>query len=641
MPLTKLQFRPGVNRETTSYTNEGGWFNSDKVRFRFGLPEKIGGWQKNGDNSFLGIARSLHTWVNLSGTKLTGVGTSLKLYINQGGEFYDVTPLRSTTAAGDVTFSATNGSSVITVTDANHGAAQNDFVTFSGAASLGGNITANVLNQEYQITEIVDTNSYKISARAASTTIKSITVDGQISASAVTANSSDTGNGGSSVVGKYQINTGLTNVVTGTGWGAGTWGGGTWGTASALTVVNTLRIWTQDNFGEDLLSCVRDGGIFFWDTSADALGTDRVTALASLTNADAETPTIAKQVLVSDRDRHVIVFGCDGETSIGTQDPLLIRFSSQESLTTWKAETTNTAGELRISSGSEIITAVETKSQILVFTDVSVHSMQFLGPPFTFGVSQISENTTIMGPMAAKAVDDAVFWMGFEDFYLYNGQVQKLPCTVRSYVFNDFNSNQSEKVTAALNSSHSEVWWFYPSSSSTEIDRYVIYNYEERVWYFGTLPRTVWLDRGVNNFPLAASTDGYLYDHENGLNDGSTNPPTPMTSFIESSQLSIGEGNNFVFLSRLIPDITFDGSVTNGPSADFTLQARNFPGGQYLQTNDSEVVQSATTPVEQFTEQAFVRLRGRSFALKVQSDSIDMQWRLGTARVDARQDGRR
>ena len=641
MPLTKLQFRPGVNRETTSYTNEGGWFNSDKVRFRFGLPEKIGGWQKNGENSFLGTARSLHTWVNLVGTKLTGVGTSLKLYINQGGEFYDVTPLRSTTAAGDVTFSATNGSSVITVTDTSHGAAQNDFVTFSGAASLGGNVTANVLNQEYQITEIVDANSYKISARAASTTIKSITVDGQINASAVTANSSDTGNGGSSVVGKYQINTGLTNVVTGTGWGAGTWGGGTWGTASALTVVNTLRIWTQDNFGEDLLSCVRDGGIFFWDTSADTLGTDRVTALASITNADAETPTIAKQVLVSDRDRHVIVFGCDGETSIGTQDPLLIRFSSQESLTTWKAETTNTAGELRISSGSEIITAVETKSQILVFTDVSVHSMQFLGPPFTFGVSQISENTTIMGPMAAKAVDDAVFWMGFEDFYVYNGQVQKLPCTVRSYVFNDFNSSQSEKVTAALNSSNSEVWWFYPSASSTEIDRYVIYNYEERVWYFGTLPRTVWLDRGVNNFPLAASTDGYLYDHENGLNDGSTNPPTPMTSFIESSQLSIGEGNDFVFLSRLIPDITFDGSVTNGPSADFTLQARNFPGGQYLQTNDSEVVQSATTPVEQFTEQAFVRLRGRSFALKVQSNSVDMQWRLGTARVDARQDGRR
>ena len=641
MPLTKLQFRPGVNRETTSYTNEGGWFNSDKVRFRFGLPEKIGGWQKNGENSFLGTARSLHTWVNLVGTKLTGVGTILKLYINQGGEFYDVTPLRSTTAAGDVTFSATNGSSVITVTDTSHGAAQNDFVTFSGAASLGGNITANVLNQEYQITEIVDANSYKISARAASTTIKSITVDGQISASAVTANSSDTGNGGSSVVGKYQINTGLTNVVTGTGWGAGTWGGGTWGTASALTVVNTLRIWTQDNFGEDLLSCVRDGGIFFWDTSADVLGTDRVTALASLAGADAETPTIAKQVLVSDRDRHVIVFGCDGETSIGTQDPLLIRFSSQESLTTWKAETTNTAGELRISSGSEIITAVETKSQILVFTDVSVHSLQFLGPPFTFGVSQISENTTIMGPMSAKAVDDAVFWMGFEDFYVYNGQVQKLPCTVRSYVFNDFNSNQSEKVTAALNSSNSEVWWFYPSSSSTEIDRYVIYNYEERVWYFGTLPRTVWLDRGVNNFPLAASTDGYLYDHENGLNDGSTNPPTPMTSFIESSQLSIGEGNDFVFLSRLIPDITFDGSVTNGPSADFTLQARNFPGGQYLQTKDSEVVQSATTPVEQFTEQAFVRLRGRSFALKVQSNSVDMQWRLGTARVDARQDGRR
>lgn len=641
MPLTKLQFRPGVNRETTSYSNEGGWFNSDKVRFRFGMPEKIGGWQRDSDNSFLGTARSLHTWVTLGGTTLTGVGTSLKFYINQGGEFYDATPIRATTAAGDVTFAATNGSAVLTVSDTSHGAAQGDFVTFSGAASLGGNITANVLNQEYEITEVVNNDSYKVSARAAGTSIKDITVDGQLSPTPVLANSSDTGNGGSSVVGAYQINVGLSNVVVGTGWGAGTWGRGTWGSGTTLTTVNTLRIWTQDNFGEDLLLNARDGGIFLWDTSADTLGSSRATALSSLAGADAETPTVAKQVLVSDRDRHVIVFGCDPETAIGTQDPLLIRFSSQESLTTWKSEVTNTAGDLRISSGSEIVTAVETKSQILVFTDVSVHSMQFLGPPFTFGINQIAENTTIIGPMAAKAVDDAVFWMGFEEFYFYAGQVQKLPCSVRSYVFNDFNKEQAEKVRAALNSSDSEVWWFYPSADATEIDRYVVYNYEEKVWYFGTLNRTAWLDRGVNRFPLAASTDGYLYQHENGLNDGSTNPPTPITSFIESSQLSIGEGNNFVFLNRLIPDITFDGSVSNGPSADFTLQARNFPGGQYLQSKDSEVVQSATTPVEQFTEQTFVRLRGRSFALKVQSDTIDMQWRLGTPRVDARQDGRR
>ena len=641
MPLTKLQFRPGVNRETTSYTNEGGWFNVDKVRFRFGLPEKIGGWVKYSAYSFLGICRALHTWVTLGGSKLLGVGTSLKYYINEGGQFYDVTPIRVTTAAGDVTFAATNGSAVLVVSDTAHGAVVNDFVTFSGAVSLGGNITAAVLNQEYQITEIVNDNSYKVSARAAGTSIQSITVDGQIVGSAVLANGSDTGNGGGSTVGAYQINTGLTISVAGTGWGAGTWGRGTWGSGITNTVTTELRVYSHDNFGEDLLFNVRDGGIYYWDTSTKNLGTDRAVPIDSLAAADAGTPTIAKQVLVSDTDRHVIVFGCDAQDAIGTQDPLLIRFSSQESLTTWTAEANNTAGDLRVGAGSEIVTAIETRQQILVFTDVSLHAMQFLGPPFTFGIDQISENITIAGPLAAKAVDDLVFWMGVEEFYIYSGQVQKLPCSVRSFVFNDFNMEQKSLVTAALNSSFSEIWWFYPSADSTEIDKYVIYNYEEKVWYFGNLVRTFWLDRGVNDFPVAAGTDGYLFNHENGLNDGSTNPASPISSFIESSQLSLGDGEDFVFLTRLIPDITFDASTDAAASVNFTLQTRNFPGGNYLQTNAAAVTQTATTPVEQFTTEAFIRLRGRAFAVKIDSSMADVQWRLGSPRVDVRPDGRR
>jgi hypothetical protein len=606
MPLTKLQFRPGVNRETTSYTNEGGWFDSDKVRFRAGLPEKIGGWVKTSIYSFLGICRALHTWVTLGGSRLTGVGTSEKYYINEGGQYYDITPLRVTTAAGDVTFTALNGSAVLTVTDAAHGAVVNDFVTFSGAVSLGGNITAAVLNQEYQITEIVDDSNYKVQARVAGTSIQSITVDGQLSPTLVLADGSDTGNGGASVVGAYQINTGLTLAVAGTGWGAGTWGRSTWGSGITSTVTNELRVYTQDNFGEDLIFNVRDGNIYYWDVSAYALGTDRAVALSTL-GTDATTPTVAKQVLVSDRDRHVIAFGCDSETNPGVQDPLLIRFSSQESLTTWTATVENTAGDLRVGVGSEIVCAVETRQQILVFTDVSLHAMQFLGPPFTFGIDQISENITIAGPLAAKAVDDMVFWMGVEEFYIYTGQVQKLPCSVRSYIFNDFNLEQKELVTSALNSSFGEVWWFYPSSASTEIDKYVIYNYEEKVWSYGSLVRTFWLDRGVNDYPMAAGTDGYLYNQEFGLNDGSTSPASPITSFIESSQLSIGEGNDFVFLTRLIPDVTFDASTDAAASLNMTLQSRNFPGGNYLQTNASAVTQTATTPVEQFTTEAFVQ----------------------------------
>lgn len=640
MPLAKLQFRPGINKEATSYSNEGGWSDSDKVRFHYGYPEKIGGWVRQSNFSFLQPCRSLHTYVTLDGSNLVSVGTRYKFYINEGGFYYDITPIRTTTSAGDVTFAAVNGSSTITVSDTAHGAATGDFVTFSGAVSLGGQITADVLNQEYQVNVLTE-NTYTVEARTAGTSITSITANGVLNPVLVTADGSDTGNGGASVVGAYQINTGLGVSVTGTGWGSGVWGRSTWGSSAAATVTNRLRLWGVDNFGEDLLFNVRDGGIYYWDTSADDLTTDRATALSDLPGADATTPTIAKQVLVSDRDRHVIAFGCDAQDNIGVQDPLLIRFSSQESLTTWTAEVTNTAGDLRVGSGSEIITAVETRNQILVFTDISLHGMQYLGPPFTFGIAQIADNITIAGPNAVTAVDDKVFWMGLGDFYIYTGQTQKVPCSVRSYIFDNFNTGQAELVTCALNSTFSEIWWFYPSKSSNENDSYVIYNYVDNTWAVGTMVRTAWHDRGLQTYPIAASTDGYLYLHENGQNDGSTNPVSPITSYIESSQISLADGNQFVFLSRLIPDLTFEDSISDDPTVDFTLQARNFPGGQYLQSKDSEVVQTATTPVEQFTEQAFVRLRGRSFSLKVESDTTNTQWRLGTPRVDIRPDGRR
>jgi len=629
MPLQRLQFRPGLNRETTSYTNEGGWFDCDMVRFRFGVPEKIGGWVATSTNTFLGSCRQLHAFVALDGSQYIGLGTHLKFYIEEGGAYNDITPIRETTAAGDVTFAATNGSSTLTVTDSNHGAIENDFVTFSGAVSLGGLITADVLNQEYQIVEILTANTYTITAK-------------DTSGATVTANASDTGNGGSSVIGAYQINVGLDTTVVGTGWGAGTWGRGTWGSGTSLLVAGaTLRLWSADNFGEDLIFNARDGGIYYWDKSTSSAPFARGVALSSLSGADATTPTIAKQVLVSDNDRHILVFGCDPQDNIGVQDPLLIRFSDQESPTTWAASATNTAGDLRIGSGSEIVCAVETRQQVLVFTDVSLHAMQYLGPPFTFGINQISENTTIMGPNAAKAVDDTVYWMGLEEFYVYTGQVQKLPCSVKSYVFNDFNDAQAEKVTAALNSSFNEITWFYPSADSDNIDRYVTFNYQEQVWTYGTLARTAWLDRGIVPNPIAASSDGRLYQHELGNDDGSTSPATAISAYIESSQVDIGDGETFAFIRRLIPDITFDGSDAASPAASFVLKTRNFPGAAYTTTDDSTVTRSATVPVEQFTDQVHVRLRGRSFALRLESDSTGVKWRLGSPRIDVRQDGRR
>ena len=633
MPLSKLQFKPGINREVTSYTNEGGWFDVDMVRFSKGYPEKIGGWQKRGTDNFLGTCRALHPWVTLDRDQFIGVGTSVKYYIDRGGAFNDITPLRSTTAAGDVTFAkSATGSPTIVVTDTAHGAVVGDFVTFSGAASLGANITADVLNQEYQIDLIVNNNSYNISAKVAGSLINE-------TPTLVNAASGDSGNGGGSTVGKYQINIGLDTVVRASGWGAGTWGRGTWGSASTDAIItNTLRLWSHDNFGEDLLINARDGGIYYWSATL-GLG-NRAVDITSLSTTGA-IPSVAKQVMVSDRDRHIIAFGCDPESTPGVQDPLTIRFSSQESLTDWSATATNTAGELRLGSGSEIVAAVETRQQILVMTDTTLYAMQFLGPPFTFGVTAISENITIAGPNAAIAVDDTVLWMGRSEFYIYSGTVQRLPCMVRDYVFSDINEDQLEKINVALNTEHSEVWWFYPSTGSSEVDKYVIYNYTEQVWYYGVLGRTAWVDRGIFDFPIAANNDGHLYEHEFGFDDGTTNPSTAIAAFIQSSPIDIGDGEQFMFVNKMIPDVDFKNSTALLPEANITLDMKNAPDGTYVSAQTDAFVKTQAAAVESRTEQLYFRLRGRQMRFKIASDDLQVTWRLGSPRINIRPDGRR
>ena len=551
-----------------------------------------------------------------------GVGTHLKYYIASGGEYNDSTPLRDTETLTNP-FSVTNGSDIMTVTDINHGAEPGDFVTFSGATSLGGVVTSDVLNSEYQIATVPNSSTYTVVLP-------------------VTANATDAAGspGGGTVTAEYQISVGLDTTVTGLGWGTGGWGESPWGLASDdPVVVSTLRLWEHDNYGEDLLFNIRDGGIYYWDASVANPLLQRGVALSSLPGANT-TPTIAKQIMVSDRDRHVIAFGCDDEFSIGTQDPMLIRFSSQESLTDWASTATNTAGSLRLGSGSEIVCAVETRQQILVFTDTTLYAMQFVGPPFTFGVSTLSEGITILSPNAAAAVQDQVYWMGTNEFYVYGGAVAVLPCAVREFVFDDINISQAEKIVAGVNSSHSEVWWFYPSSASTENDRYVIYNYDQNVWYYGTLSRTAWLDRGVNEYPIAAATDGFLYEHENGLTDGSTNPSSAISSFIQSSPIDLGDGDQFMFISRLLPDVSFRNSTAGTPTVSLTLTTQDFPDGAATSVTQSYVRTSSVPPSQQ-TEQLFFRMRGRMMSFRLSNVERNVTWRLGSPRVDVRPDGRR
>ena len=621
MSIQKYIFRPGINREGTAYDNEGGWFDCNLIRFRSGRPEKFGGWRKTTNSSITGTARALHNWISLEGSKYLGIGTHLKYLIKEGTTINDVTPIRLTTSAGDVTFSASNGSSELTVTDTAHGAVKNDFVTFSGATSLGGNIVAAVLNQEYQIDTIVNANSYKITAK-------------DTSGSTVTANSSDTGNGGSSVVGAYQINVGLDFYVSSTGWGANGWGEGTYGSSAALSETNQLRLWSHDNFGENLIINARAGGIFRWLESG-GLST-RAVELSGITGANL-VPTKALQVITSEIDRHLIVLGADplnasGTARTGSVDPMFVAFSDQENELEFEPKIDNTAGSVRLSSGSTIVGAVKSRQETVIFTDTSVYSMQFVGPPFTFALNLINEATGLVGPNAAVTGPNGVYFMSYDNFYVYNGTVQKIPCSVLNFVFSNFNSEQAYKVTAFTNTKENEIGWFYPSATSQEIDRYVIYNYEEKAWYYGQLVRTVWLDSGVEPFPQAVGSNS-LFEHEFGFNDDGSE----MTGvFIESSDFDIGDGENFIFIKKIIPDVKFLSSEEG--NVNFVTKVRNFPGDSLSTV--------ATSTVDANTQQSHIRGRGRQAVIRIASNDGDsgndgVGWRLGATRLDIRQDGRR
>tara|TARA_R110000744_G_scaffold325308_1_gene431164 strand:- start:396 stop:2264 length:1869 start_codon:yes stop_codon:yes gene_type:complete len=622
MSLQKFIFQPGINREGTAYSNEGGWFNSNRVRFRKGLPEKIGGWTKASTNFFQSTGRALHAWVDTSGTKYLGLGTTWKYYVLDGDVYNDITPIRATTTNG-IVFAATDGSAVITATDSSHGCVVGDFVTISGSVSLGGLITAAVLNTEHQITAVPSVNTYTFTASA-------------------TANSSDSGNGGSGVDGAYQLNIGLDVYVQSTGWGAGTWGSSTWGSTSALTATNQLRLWSHDNFGEDLLINPRAGGIFYWDESSGT--SNRAVALSALSGANL-TPTAALQVLVSDVDRHVICLGTDpivGSSRTGSIDPMFIAWSDQENVAEWEPKSTNTAGSFRLSAGSGIIGGIRARQETLIWTDTSLYSMTFVGQPFTFSINLLNEGVGLVGPNAMVNTPRGVFWMDKKGFYAYTGQVQELPCTVTDYVFSDLEQGQTHQIFGFVNKAFDEVGWFYCSEGVTVIDRYVTYNYEEQVWMIGELSRTSWLDEGIFSDPKATSSSsdvGYIYNHESGNDDDGS----AMTNvFIESSDFDIDPaGEDFQFVSKIIPDIRFTGNGdtgSGGQQVDLVLKRRNFPG-QELTTAVTSACVSTTTKID-------TRVRGRQAVLRLQSNDDDttkigMGFRVGAMRLDSKPDGRR
>jgi len=711
MPLKKLDFKPGVNRERTRYSNEGGWYECNNVRFRQGLPEKLGGWTRINVSKFEGIARSLFSWVSLSGQSLLGIGTNLKFYIENGGNYNDATPLRITTSAGDVTFTAiettlaqavtstttatigplasvtnvpesglikinnevisytglkdgsligcTRGASSIIedvststtatthssgdtvsffsllVTDNSHGAVLSDFVTFSGAVTLGGVITAGVLNQEYKIQSIEGANTYGIEAKSLSNTTNKFTN--------IVSNSSDSGSGGGSVVGAYQINAGSTSATPLTGWGASTFGSGGWNQGESS--FDELRIWSQSNFGEDLIFGFRNGPLYYYDTSV-GVTTTRGVLLSSRSGAS-QVPSIQNVMIVSDINRFVF---CMGTTPLGsaTKDPMLIRWSDQESAVEWSPSAINQAGSLRLSRGTEIVAAMQARQELLVWTDSSLYSLQFVGVNSgVWGASLVGENTSIASIKATAMANGIAYWMGKDKFYMYDGRVKTLPCDVRRYIFNDFNVDQLTQVFGGTNEAFNEVWWFYCSADSNTVDRYVIYNYAENIWYYGNMARSAWLDSGLRDFPLGATYNGVLVDHERGIDDNETGTTAAISAFISSADFDLDDGHKFMLVSRMVPDVSFEGSTANSPVITMTLSPAGYPGSG-LNSPLSEsgnsagtITRTATSPVEVYTTKIDTRLRGRQMAMKLESSATGVQWQLGVPRVDMRPDGRR
>jgi len=617
MPLSKILLKPGINRENTRYTTEGGWYDGDKVRFRQGTPEKIGGWARRSSSTFLGICRSLWNWVTLGGNNLIGVGTNLKFYISQGGNYYDITPLRDTETLTNP-FSTTAGSPIVEVTDAAGGYIDGDFVTFSGATAVGG-LT---LNGEYQIAYDIGT-TYTITASS---------------------NAGSTATGGGTVTATYQINVGPAFQSPLTGWGAGGWGLGAWGVG--VSSPDALRLWSQSNFGEDLIFNPRGGGLYYWDAAGGVSG-NRGENIAGMMGA-LDVPTKTNVVLVSDISRFVFAFGT---TDVGsaTLDPLLIRWSEQEDYLNWAPSATTQAGGLRLSIGSSIITALQSRQEVLVWTDTAVYSLQYLGPPFVWGAQIVGDNISIAGPNAASIASGVTYWMGLDKFYKYDGRTQTLRCDLRQYIFDDINQLQMEQVCCGTNEGFNEVWWFYCSANSVVIDKYVVYNYGEDIWYYGTMGRTAWLDSGLQSGPIAATYVNNLVNHEVGNDDGTGEELVPIPAYISSAEFDLNDGHNFSFVWRALPDITFRGSTNNGlsPSVTMTLLPLRNSGSGFTNppsvggSNSAGITRTAVFPIEEYTGQVYPRVRGRQMALRIDSTTLGVAWQMGAFRLDLRPDGRR
>ena len=618
MPLQKISLKPGINREGTRYSTEGGYYDGDKIRFRQGLPEKIGGWLRISASTFEGVARSLHNWVTLGQQNLIGVGTHLKFYIENVGNYNNITPLRSTVTLSNP-FTTTAGSAVVTVTDVNGGYINGDYVTFSNASTVGGLD----LNGEFNVslTAVSAAGTYTITADSA-------------------ASSSATG-GGSSVSAAYQINVGNAFATPITGWGAGTWGEGSWGFGVSST--SAIRFWSQSNFGEDLILGHRGGQLFYWDATN---GVETRAVLLSSRSGASGVPTVQNLILVSDISRFVFCFGTN-ELGGSTLDPTLLRWSDQENAENWTPSATNQAGSLRLSRGTEIVAAAQARQEILVFTDSSLYSLQYVGAPAVWTANIVGENISISSQNAVGYANGVAYWMGKDKFYKYDGRTSPLKCDVRKYVFNDFNTEQYSQVFSGTNESFHEIWWFYCSTSATNIDKYVIYNYLEDIWYYGTLARTAWLDSGLRDNPLAATYDNNLVDHESGIDDNQGSSAAAITAYVESSEFDLDDGHKFMHVNRIIPDVSFDGSTATSPVVTMTLKPLRNSGSGIHSTpslggvNNATVTRTASSPVEVFTDQINVRVRGRQLSMRIESSAEGVTWQLGAPRIDMRPDGRR
>lgn len=630
----------------------------DKVRFRSGYPEKIGGWTKDtgsadtannalapATGSFWGVCRALFNWVTIAGFNLMGVGTNLKYYIQQtaNGTFYDVTPIRATDTVASNAFTTVNTSTTVTVNDTAHGAQAGDFVTISGVASAVNGIPAASLNKEFQIVSILTNNTYTIVVDTAATS------GGTTGAATFT----------------YQITTGGDVYTVGVGWGAGGWGGVTtgftstgWGSpaASGVGIGTQLRLWSQDNFGDYLVMNPRGGALYLWVPAASPATYYRAQILSSTnTNTqdgvqyfltDSSCPTVANAVATSDTSRFVITFGCN-EVGSSTLDPLLVRWSDQENYAVWAPAATNQAGSYRLNIGSSIVSHLQGRQEILVWTDASLYSMQYLGPPFVWGFQILGDNISIAGPNVAATAANVTYWMGTDKFYMYSGRVETLYCPLRQYIFNDINLSQQYQFFASTNEAYNEVWWFYCSAGSDTIDRYVIFNHLEKIWSYGNLARTAWLDTPLRDNPAAATYGNVLVYQEDGVDDGTTNPPSPIESYIQSADFNIGDGHNYGYVWRMIPDITFDGSSVNNPAVTFSMKPRQNPGSNYSTSATASVESTQNYQaqrnylVQQFTEIIYTRVRGRQMAFEIRSTGLGVQWQLGVPSIDVRPDGRR